>query len=303
MHAFVAELRKTGEIRSSKRDQLGTISQVFGNRIVMSVSVGRRGQFAVPEKIIGKMKKGIVHLTLNKKEFQKWWATEGQNLQKEYEQNPDIALGKKLTKEDLSLLRNDIETALESNFGDKLPKEQKKKLCSEQENLRISLPPFIRDGLDSDEWTLRSFRFTEQEDDIFVVTSKRLIRSKSGWGKWHNWTIPLDKIESISKLTMSHPRSEVGDIWKGGGTHYIFYYALRFKYGKGKRLEHKDFWMPFEVTYKEQECVKEFVEELIRSRGAKPSLPVVIPGPLCSSCGHGNPSDAEFCIECGRHLK
>ncbi|MFX1487433.1 MAG: zinc ribbon domain-containing protein, partial [Promethearchaeota archaeon] len=158
-------------------------------------------------------------------------------------------------------------------------------------------------GLDSDEWTLRSFRFTEQEDDVFVITSKRLIRSKSGWGKWHNWMIPLDKMESISMLTMSHPRSEIGDIWKGGQSHYIFYYALRFIHGKGKHLEHKDFWMPFEVTYKEQESIKEFVEELIRSRGAKPSLPVAIPEPPCPSCGHGNPSDAEFCVECGRQLK
>ncbi|MFX1350994.1 MAG: hypothetical protein ACFFA1_02110 [Promethearchaeota archaeon] len=86
-------------------------------------------------------------------------------------------------------------------FGEyEVPEEQRVRLCLEQEKLRTSLPTEVRDMLHFDEWVYHSVDLSLAEDDILVVTSKRLIRSMTGGGKKNNWEIPIDMLGSVSVI-------------------------------------------------------------------------------------------------------
>ncbi|MFX1486948.1 MAG: hypothetical protein ACFFBS_07655 [Promethearchaeota archaeon] len=106
-----------------------------------------------------------------------------------------------------------------------IPKEQRVKLCMEQEMIRLSIPQESREILHFNEWIYyyadffkkqyrRKFRaslagffywlhfglepFTPRTfEDVLIITSERLIRHKSGGKKEDNWIIPIEKIESV----------------------------------------------------------------------------------------------------------
>ncbi|MFX0096969.1 MAG: hypothetical protein ACFE7E_04330 [Candidatus Hodarchaeota archaeon] len=238
---------KTQGIESSDGKQLGIVYDIFGNDIAMDSYVGKRGTFILPRGMIAKIRKGTVYLNLTKEEFEAWWRMEGPQHIAEYPVRVEVALGKRLLPEDLKLLREDIITSFEMNFGGNIASEllgsnrcpicgsgvtsergscrtcglefefidgdsgqyeityeYKEILFDEQERLRQKFSYQVREQLHLDEWVYHSADFygskpyyLAHEEEVIVVTSKRVFRFNPKRSRKYNWAIPIGKMVGV----------------------------------------------------------------------------------------------------------
>lgn len=307
---------KTAEIKSSEGKQLGIVREIAGNEIVMNVYVGKKGLFVLPKDMIREIRKKTIYLTLSKEEFESWWEGEGPLQVAEYPARLDVALGIKLVGADLEHLRKRIIVALEKNFGRDISKDRKERLCREQERIMQSFSSDVRKMLHSDEWVHyfldlyeRRSRYLSLDEDVFLVTSKRLIRFKSDGTKDDNWSIPIDSITSISSVKRRLNR------WGTLILHKILFFEHQTEEGlRFERLripiERFHTYVPqikigsIEESIEKAISVPVSIEELTREAvEVKVPETELLPRAACPYCGHGNPSDAEFCIRCGRILE
>ncbi|MFX1486219.1 MAG: hypothetical protein ACFFBS_03890 [Promethearchaeota archaeon] len=237
---------KTQGIESSDGKQLGIVDEIVGNDIAMESYVGERGTFILPRGMIARIKRKTVYLNLTKKEFEAWWRKEGPLQIAEYPAQVEVALGRKLLPEDLELLREDIRTSFDMNFGGdiastflgfnrcpicgsgvtlreigsckscglefiegdsgqyEISEEYKEHMYEEQERLRQEFSSRVRELLRLDEWVYHSADFYRRrphhlsvEEEVVVVTSKRVFRFNPKRAKRHFWEIPVDKMTGV----------------------------------------------------------------------------------------------------------
>ncbi|MFX1362424.1 MAG: hypothetical protein ACFE7A_03120, partial [Promethearchaeota archaeon] len=110
---------------------------------------------------------------------------------------------------------------MKDNLGSyEIPKEQRVKLCMEQEKVRLSIPRESREILHFNEWIYYYADFFKKKvrgksrsliadyvywlfsgpegfEDVLIITSERLIRHKYGGKEEDNWIIPIEKVESV----------------------------------------------------------------------------------------------------------
>lgn len=234
---------RTAEIKSSDGKQLGIVQEIAGNEIVISVYVGKKGLFMLPKDMIDRIRRKTVHLNLTKEEFEDWWRKEGHLHEAELPDRIDVALGKRLVGEDLELLREQVREAFDSTFIRDLSKKERDSLCLEQEEIRQSISANVRKKLRPDEWVFYLLDLYEKrpqllslDEDVFLVTSKRLIRFKSDGTKKDNWTMPLDGIIAVKS---SHEYRSVitsGHRWPYRRVDRRKHKVLRFEYQRSKKV-------------------------------------------------------------------
>ncbi|MFX1486947.1 MAG: hypothetical protein ACFFBS_07650 [Promethearchaeota archaeon] len=95
---------------------------------------------------------------------------------------------------------------MRNELGDfEIPVEQRRRLLMEQEEINQSFSSHVRYMLHSNEWIyyfadlyMRVPRRELVDEDIFLITSERVIRYRSDGAKKANWEIPIDLITSAS---------------------------------------------------------------------------------------------------------
>ncbi|MFX0097731.1 MAG: hypothetical protein ACFE7E_08235 [Candidatus Hodarchaeota archaeon] len=139
-----------------------------------------------------------------------------------------------------------------------IPVEQRRRLLMEQEEISQSFSSHVRNMLRSNEWIyyfadlyMRVPRRELVDEDVFLITSERVIRYKSDGTKKANWEIPIDLIvfTSVSRRIETAPWS-YGKIDRKGlfGTKgrelFQLYLNWRIDYRTGKGLRHKRVRIP-----------------------------------------------------------
>ncbi|MFX0097490.1 MAG: hypothetical protein ACFE7E_07005 [Candidatus Hodarchaeota archaeon] len=300
----ISELtEKTAEIRSSDNKRIGAVEAILGNEILMTVSshfLDRSGRFILPKKMIDKIKRKKIYLTLSEEEFKDWWEEEGLVLETEYLEDMKREIRKafdaKFGGEEASILLKNNSCPycgsfiagkelllchycglylLEDSAGNyRVPDRQRAKICLEQEEIIESLPAEVRFTLHSDEWAYYYINIKPKEDGL-IVTSKSLIRFKWKGKKkdeQNNWIIPFEKIISVS-LVQTHKH------YHGFGTGYStsgveepsitlhVRYQTEKKYAADKGWDEKKAKIPVErYSPREIEAIKRYVKKLKEMR-------------------------------------
>ncbi|MFX1487465.1 MAG: hypothetical protein ACFFBS_10330 [Promethearchaeota archaeon] len=157
-----------------------------------------------------------------------------------------------------------------------IPTEQRDHLVDEQESIRQTFSSRVRNLLHFDEWVYHSVNFYQKrplylsiEEDVVVVTSKRLIRFKSDGGKEDNWEIPVSQVISVSSFI------EQRIDWMRAGYRYgpgtVLYMIFRFTFQSDKGLKYKRMEMLNEeytryAIPEEAESIGEFVDKAREAR-------------------------------------
>ncbi|MFX0097265.1 MAG: hypothetical protein ACFE7E_05850, partial [Candidatus Hodarchaeota archaeon] len=186
----------------------------------------------LPKNLIHNIKKKTVYLNLSKKEFEEWWKScvseyvdpgDLDSIKKEISVSFDENFGSEVI---LTLLRDKKCAFCGSSVTGKerlycrscktffmkddlgkitIPNEQREKLCDDQLKIRRFFSKYLRSMLHFDEWIYLCI--SEQgspphppslDEDVLLVTSKRVIRYRADGSKVNNWKIPIDDILSVS---------------------------------------------------------------------------------------------------------
>lgn len=223
---------RTAEIKSSDGKQLGAVEEIIDGEIIADIYVGERAISLLPKDLIHNIKRKTVYLTLNEKEFEKWWKS---------------CISEYIDPGDLDSIKREIFVSFDENFGSEvistllrgkkcafcgssvtgqerfycrscrtlfmkddlrkitISNEQREKLCDDQLKIKRSFSKYLRSMLHFDEWIYHCI--SEQgspphppslDEDVLLVTSKRVIRYRSDGSKINNWKIPIDNIASVS---------------------------------------------------------------------------------------------------------
>ncbi|MFX1487464.1 MAG: hypothetical protein ACFFBS_10325, partial [Promethearchaeota archaeon] len=239
----ISELtEKTAEVRSSDGKQIGAVEDIIDDELFVDVYVGERAISVLPKHLIHEIKKKTVHLSLSRKEFEKWW----KNRISEY-----------LEEGDPETIRKEITMSFDENFGSEvisallrdkkcafcgssvtgkerfycrscrlffirddlrnfvIPKEQREKLCDDQLKIRQSFSGPLRNMLHADEWIYQCVseqgpppHLPSLEEDVLLVTSRRVIRYRWDGTEENNWKLPIDDIASVlgTRKILTRPR-------------------------------------------------------------------------------------------------
>lgn len=155
-----------------------------------------------------------------------------------------------------------------------IPMEQREHLIDEQETIRQTFSSHVRNLLHFDEWVYHSVNFYQRrplsvsiDEDVLVVTSKRVIRFKSDGRKEDNWEIPVDEVISISS-SIEHKIDWVGTRY---GSRMVPFMVFRFAYASDRGSKYKKIEILHEeyVRYalpEEAESIGKFVEKAREAR-------------------------------------
>ncbi|MFX0097732.1 MAG: hypothetical protein ACFE7E_08240, partial [Candidatus Hodarchaeota archaeon] len=147
-----------------------------------------------------------------------------------------------------------------------IPKEQRVKLCMEQEKIRLSIPREFRETLHFDEWIYYYADFFKKPvrgksrglladfaywlfsspgtfEDVLIITSERLVRHKSVGKEEERWVIPIEKIETVLASGIFDYEKSYAQRFLAGRRRddYLFLYAyFLIGYQTNRGLRHKE---------------------------------------------------------------